>query len=89
MLDFFKILNMGFCCTIIGKFHAKKEKDPPYNIRPAHTVTHTRTHKRTIAGGQKTKINKKQKQNRNQYSIISNYYGSKIGTHYTISNILK
>ena len=23
MLDFWKIFNMGFCCTIIGKFHAK------------------------------------------------------------------
>ena len=34
---------MGFCWVIIGKFHAKNEKDLPYRFRPAHTVTHTRT----------------------------------------------
>ena len=28
-LDFLKIWNMGFCCTIIGKFHAEIEKGPP------------------------------------------------------------
>ena len=44
MLDFSKIWNMGFCCFIIGRFHAKSEKDPPYRFRPAHTVTHTHTH---------------------------------------------
>ena len=51
MLDFSKILNMGFCCIIIGKFHAKNEKDLPYRFRPAHTVMHTRTHAHTDAQG--------------------------------------
>ena len=37
MLDFLKIWNMGFCYTIIGKFHVGNEKDPPNRFRPAHT----------------------------------------------------
>ena len=27
MLDFLKILNIDFCCTIKGKFHVKNEKN--------------------------------------------------------------
>ena len=38
------ILNQGFD-IIIGKLNAKNEKDQPYRFRPAHTVTHTDTHK--------------------------------------------
>ena len=37
MLDFLKILNMGFCCTIIGKFLVENGKDLPNRFRPAHT----------------------------------------------------
>ena len=37
LLDFLKIWNMGFCCTIIGKLHVENEKDLPYRFRPAHT----------------------------------------------------
>ena len=40
LLDFFENLKYGFCCIIIGKFHAKNEKDPPYRFRHAHTFTH-------------------------------------------------
>ena len=29
MLNFLKILNMGFCCTIIGKFYVENGKDLP------------------------------------------------------------
>ena len=39
MLDFLKILNMGFCCTIIGKFHAKNQNNPPHRFRAAQPVT--------------------------------------------------
>ena len=37
MLDFLKILNMGFCCIIIGKFHVENEKYLPNRFWPAHT----------------------------------------------------
>ena len=37
MLDFLKILNMGFCCTIIGKFHVENEKVLPNKFRLVHT----------------------------------------------------
>ena len=47
MLDFLKILNMGFCCTIIGKFYAKNKNDPPHRFRAAQPVTHGRTDTRT------------------------------------------
>ena len=29
---------MDFTCIIIGRFHAKNEKDPPYRFWPADTV---------------------------------------------------
>ena len=36
ILDFLKILNMGFCCSSLGKIHAENEKDLPHRFRPAH-----------------------------------------------------
>ena len=36
-MDFLKNLNMGFCYTIIGKFHVENGKDLPNRFRPAHT----------------------------------------------------
>ena len=47
MLDISKILNMGFCCTIIGKFHAKNQNDPPHRFRAVQPVTDARTDTRT------------------------------------------
>ena len=43
MLDFSKILNMGFCGTIIGKFHAKNQNNPPHRFQAAQPVTDART----------------------------------------------
>ena len=48
MFDFLKIWNMTFCCTIIGKLHAKNKNDLPHRFRAAHTVTDARTHTRWI-----------------------------------------
>ena len=43
---------MDFSCIIIGKFHAKNEKDPPYRFWPADTVhTDAQTHRRTDEQG--------------------------------------
>ena len=36
ILNILKILNIGFCRTIIGKFHTENEKDPPHRFRPVH-----------------------------------------------------
>ena len=38
ILDFLKILNMGFHCTILGKFHAENE-DYPYKFGRVHART--------------------------------------------------
>ena len=67
MLDFLKILNMGFCCTIIGKFLVENRKDLPNRFRPAHAGrTDGRTDEgnliapeifyRKLPGGKKLKI---------------------------------
>ena len=37
ILDILKIWNMGFCCTIIGKFYVENEKDLPNRFWPVHT----------------------------------------------------
>ena len=37
ILNFFLILNMGFCFTIIGKLHTKKEKYLPVRFQSGHT----------------------------------------------------